>query len=344
VATTTGSLPALVGDTRLGALADDGRGAGGPRMAEQRYLAELTLLSLQAGHGTARPTVLVTPPREVDADPAAVVAMMTDTTNLPWLQAGTVQALDAGPADGAGRLIAASGDPSLDPAGMADVAAAVAVRDALSGAAVGDPDAALAPYDAAASRATSLEWRGDRAGFRAAALDLRDTLGRVGDRVTLVAPADGTYSLASNDAPLVLTVRNDLPFAVRVLLRLRAKESGIQFGDIGRQTLAPGQRTTLQVPTQLHRSGGFGVTASLTTPSGQALGDPVQIHVKSTAYGSIGLFITIGAAALLGLLFLRRFVRFLLNRRRGLGGGDDGLPGPSAEGAAVPLPPTRSPV
>jgi Family of unknown function (DUF6049) len=162
--------------------------------------------------------------------------------------------------------------------------------------------------------------------------------------VTLVAPADGTYSLASSDAPLVLTVRNDLPFAVRVLLRLRTPESGLQFADIGRQTLAPGQRTTLQVPAQLRRSGGFAVTASLTTPSGQDLGDPVQIRVKSTAYGSIGLFITIGAAALLGLLFLRRLVRFLIRRRRGDDRQDDGLTGAPAEGASVPLPPTRSPV
>ena len=345
VRTASGSLPALVADTRLGRLADDGQTAGGPRMAVQRFLAELTLLSSQAGGGTAaRPTVLVTPPREVDADPAAVAAMMTAATTLPWLQAGSLQAVSGGPAGPAGRPATPSATPSLDPAGMADVVAAVAVRDALAAAAVGDAGAALAPYDAATSRAASLEWRDDRAGFRAAAGDLRGTMQRLSDRVALVAPADGTYSLASNDAPLVLTVRNDLPFAVRVLLRLSTPESGLQFGDIGRQTLVPGQRTTLQVPTQLRRSGGFAVTASLTTPSGQALGDPVQIHVKSTAYGPIGLFITIGAAALLGLLFLRRLVRFVLRRRRGSGGRDDGLPGPQAEGAAVPLPPTRSPV
>lgn len=345
VPTPAGSLTALVADTRLGRLADDGQTAGGPRMAVQRYLAELTLVSSQAAGGTAaQPTVLVSPPREVDADPAAVAAMMTATTNLPWLEAGSVQAVGGGRPGPAGRLAAPPATPSLDPAGMADVAAAVAVRDALAGAAVGDAGTALAPYDAAASRASSLEWRGERTGFRASARELHATLTRLSDRVTLVAPADGTYSLASNDAPLVLTVRNDLPFAVRVLLRLSTPESGLVFGDIGRQTLAPGQRTTLKVPTQLHRSGGFAVTASLTTPGGQALGDPVQIHVKSTAYGPIGLFITIGAAALLGLLFVRRLVRFVLRRRHGSGGRDDGLPGPSAEGAAVPLPPTRSPV
>jgi hypothetical protein len=345
VATAKGALPALVGDGGLGQLADAGQTAGGPRLAEQRYLATLTLLSSQAGGpGAARPTVLVTPPREVDADPATAAAMLADATHLPWLQAGSVQAVEDGPAGDAGGLAPPAAAPSLDPAGLGDIAAAVAVRDAMVGAAVGTVAPTIAAYDAAISRASSLQWRGDRAAFRAAAKDLRSTLTRLGDRVTLVAPADGTYSLASNDAPLVLTVRNDLPFAVRVLLELRTPDPGLRLGDIGRQTLAPGQRTTLQVPTRVRRPGSFAVTASLTTPDGQAVGDPVQIHVQSTAYGPIGLFITIGAGGLLGLLFLRRLVRFVLRRRRGTDGGDDGLSGPPAEGAAVPLPPTRSPV
>ena len=63
------------------------------------------------------------------------------------------------------------------------------------------------------------------------------------------------------------------------------------------------------------------------------------MQVKSTAYGSISLLITFGAAALLGLLFLRRLVLFLLRRRRRRRGARPGAP----EAAGV-LPPTRSPV
>ena len=193
-----------------------------------------------------------------------------------------------------------------------------------------------------AGRTASTAWRGDAAGFRAAARGLAETIGRLRDELALVAPADGTYSLASNDAPLVLTVRNDLPFAVTVLLKLSTRGSGgLELGDIGRQVLAPGSRTTLQVPTQLHRSGGFTVVATVTTPSGRPLGDPVEVKVLSTAYGSISLAITLGAALLLGLLFLRRLVRFVLRRR---GGRPEDGPGGAPEGAAVPLPPTRSPV
>jgi hypothetical protein len=162
--------------------------------------------------------------------------------------------------------------------------------------------------------------------------------------VTLLAPADGTYSLASSDSPLVLTVHNDLPFAVQVRLDLHTRGNrGLSIADIGIQTLAPDERTTLQVPTQVRQSGGFAVTAALTTPSGGALGDPVQLHVKSTAYGPISLLITIGSAALLGLLFLRRLVRFVLRRRRAAreAGRDAGMSAPGPEGAVAP---TRSPV
>ena len=102
---------------------------------------------------------------------------------------------------------------------MADVVAAVAVRDDLAGAVVGDADAALQAYDAAIARTTSVAWRADPEGFRERrAATSASALDRLRSRVTLLAPADGTYSLGSSDAPLVLTVRNDLPVAVEVLL------------------------------------------------------------------------------------------------------------------------------
>ena len=158
--------------------------------------------------------------------------------------------------------------------------------------------------------------------------------------MTVVAPADGTYSLASSTAPLVLTVDNDLPFAVEVLLQVRTRGSrGLSIADVGLQTLAPQERTTLEVPTEVRQSGGFAVTAAVTTPSGGPLGEQVDMQVKSTAYGSISLSITIGAASLLGLLFLRRFVNLVRRRRRGAVEASVEIPPPG-----LSAPPTRSPV
>jgi hypothetical protein len=341
VTTAGGALEALVVDPALAQVVNSAESvAGGPRIAEQRYLAELAALDLQAPAGVPQ-TVLVAPARTVDAGPDGVGAMMADTASLPWLLAGTVDGLGEGPVAAAGRLVDPRDAPGLDPTGMADVLAAVALRDDLAGAVVGDADAALSGRDAAIARTTSVSWWTDPEGFRQNAVALRTSIDRLRGRVTLLAPAAGTYSLASSDAPLVLTVHNGLPFAVQVRLEVRTRGNrGLSIGDIGTATLVPGERKTLQVPTEVRQSGGFAVTAKLTTPSGGLLGDPVQMQVKSTAYGSISLLITFGAGILLALLFLRRLVRFLLRRRRAAAAGADA----GAPEAAGTQPPTRSPV
>jgi hypothetical protein len=344
VTTAAGPVGTLVADPTLGEVVGSAEGlAGGPRMAEQRYLAELAVLALQAPPGTEQ-TVLVAAPRGIEAGPEGAGAMMADTTALPWLRAATLDELAAGPVSAAGELQDPADAIALDLTGLAAVADSVASRNDLAGAVVGDADRALAGYDAAISRTTSVAWRGDPEAFVAAAGELGPAMDRLRGRVTLLAPADGTYSLASDDAPLVLTVRNDLPVALEVRLEVRARGNrGLTISDVGLQELAPGQRTTLQVPTDLRQSGGFAVTAQLTTPDGGPLGEEIQLQVKSTAYGSVSLLITIGAASLLGLLFLRRLVNFVLRRRRGAreqAGPGEGAP----EGAATAQPPNRSPV
>jgi hypothetical protein len=337
VMTSSGRLDVLVADRVLGDVVGTAeKTAGGPRMAEQRYLAELAVLGMEAPAGVPQ-TVLVAPPRTVVAGPDGAGAMMADTAGLPWLRPGAVSALAAGPAVPAGTLVDPVDAGRLDPTGLAAVAQGVGVRDDLAGAVGSRAGIALQAEDAAIARTVSVTWRGNPAGFRAAARDLRATLDRLRGQVTLLAPADGTYTLASNDAPLVLTVRNDLPFTVTVLLDLRTRGTrGLSISNIGPQTLAPGQRTTLQVPTKVHQSGGFAVDAGLTTPSGAPLGQRVEMQVKSTIYGPVSLLITFGAAGLLGLLFLRRLVLFLLRRRRAAAA----VP----EAPAVVQPPTRSPV
>jgi hypothetical protein len=341
IATAAGPLDALVADSTLGGLVGSAEQAtGGARMAEQRYLAELAVLSMQAPDG-AEQTVLVAPPREVDAGPEGAGAMMADTASLPWLRPATLAELSAGTPAPAGDLTDPADAPGLDPAGMADVVAAAAIREDLAGAVVGDADTALRSYDAAISRAASATRRDDPEAFREVAAALHTTLDQVRGQVTLLAPADGTYSLGSSKAPLVLTVRNDLPMTVQVLLDVRTRGSrGLSIEDIGPQTLAPGQRTTLQVPTEVRQAGGFAVRAQLTTPTGRPLGAEISLQVKSTAYGSISLIITIGAAALLGLLFLRRLVNFVLRRRRAAA---ESGPAGGPEAAAL-QPPNRSPV
>ena len=338
-----GEVGVLVADTGLGAVVDAAEDwPGGPRVAEQRYLAELALIGQQAPDGSTA-TVLVAPPREVLAGPDGAGAMMADVSaaGLPWLAPASLTDLEESrPAD-AGRLTDPADAVLLDEAGLADVVAAERSRDDLAESVVGDADQELSSYDAATARTASVSHREDPEEFRRSASALRTAVGRLLDRVGLLAPADGTYSLASRDAPLPLTVQNDLPFSVSVQVVLGSDTRNIAIGDIGPQTLASGERQTLEVPTEVRQSGTFTVRAALTTPGGTPLGETVRLQVKSTAYGTISLLITFGAAGLLGLLFLRRLVLFLLRKRRTV---PEEVPPSGPEGAVVAVPPTRSPV
>ncbi|MEU2347667.1 DUF6049 family protein [Modestobacter sp. NPDC049651] len=341
---TDGPLTALVADGQLAETVAGAAQTDDARVSEQRYLADLAVLTTQLADddpATAQ-TVLVVPPRELDADPEWASAMMADTAGAdggqPWLQPAALADLVTGPEAAPVTATAPVTPGGLLPAeGTAQIARAEGVRDDVAGAVVGDPGTVLAGYDAAIARTASVAWRDDPDGFARAADDLATTLGRLQDEVTLVAPANGTYSLASSDAPLVLTVQNDLPFAVDVRLDLRTRGNvGLTTEDVGVTRLDPQSRTTLQVPAHVRQSGGFAVTARLQTPDGGALGAAVQLQVKSTAYGRVTVWVTVGAAALLGLLFLRRLVRFLLARRRGT---------PDTEPVdPASVPPTRSPV
>jgi hypothetical protein len=335
VQTPAGRLGVLVADPVLGSVVGGAeQTAGGPRLAEQRYLAELAVIDLQARPGSSQ-TVLVAPPRAVDPSPEGAGAMMADSTGTSWLRPGSVAGLQAPAGAPAGKPSGRRDAGRLDPAGLAELGRAVAVRDDFAGA-VQNPGRTLGAYDAAIARTASVAWRSQAAAFRAAAHGLWKSLESLRGRVTLLAPANGTYSLASSDAPLVLTVRNDLPFAVSVLLDLRVRGNrGLSIDHIGAQTLPQGQRTTLQVPAHVRQSGSFAVTAALTTPGGGVLGSRVEMEVKSTTYGSISLLITFGAAGLLGLLFLRRLVHFIVRRRRAA---------TTPEPPVTLQPPTRSPV
>ncbi|MBN1095443.1 hypothetical protein JKP76_04995 [Blastococcus sp. TML/C7B] len=114
VGSPSGPVGGLVADARLGHVVGLGEVAeGGPRLAEQRYLAELGVLTAQAPPGTEQ-TVLVAAPRDVDAGPDSAGAMMADTATLPWLRATTLESLTAGTPTEDGELVE-PGDDAAPP-------------------------------------------------------------------------------------------------------------------------------------------------------------------------------------------------------------------------------------
>jgi hypothetical protein len=155
--------------------------------------------------------------------------------------------------------------------------------------------------------------------------------------VHIVRPAAGSYTLASANSPLPITVENDLPYPVHVQVSVRTVNSlpGLNPGTPGPQEIDPASKATLHVPTQVQRSGTFKVFVFLQTPDGRQFGPRIPLFVHSTVLGTIGVIITIVSGAVLVLALIFRFARRWRTRRRS--------PAPPTPWSADSPPPSDAP-
>ena len=141
--------------------------------------------------------------------------------------------------------------------------------------------------------------------------------------VTVLAPS-GVYTLASEQSPLPLVARNDLPIAIRVRVVIDPPPE-MTVGDMGLVELPARGSRTLQIPTKISANRKIVLPVELTTAGGHPLGAPAILTVRSNAYGQALALITAGAGTLLLVLAGRR----LLRRFRG-------QPDPADEGRPAP--------
>lgn len=195
--------------------------------------------------------------------------------------------------------------------------------DALQAAMVEDPQAQLTPQEFLAPLREGLLRAMSSAGRRgqdpegaAAVADLRaveveEAVDGMFAGVTVLSPG-GVYTLTSEQSPLLLVARNDLPVGITVRLNVDAP-AAMEITDIGPTQLPPRGSRTLTVPAQISDSRKLSLEFSLTTDSGLSLGSPTKVTVRSNAYGRILAIVTGCAGALLLFLAGRR----LLHRFRG---------------------------
>jgi len=350
----SGSITALVGDHVLSRLLQtDISEPGAQATTEQRFLAELVVAT---DSEPAQPRHLLIAPRR-DFQPRTAQALMAAAAEQPWLGTEQATGLDTAVSQRAARtVISPPPEPSAIPQSqLSELTGAMQARDAFASA-LADPDTDLLSIDRALARAATINRGPVPEAGQATVRDAAAAVSALAPTVGIVAPANGTYSLASADAPLVLTVFNNNPFPVEVTVRLAPRGApGVTTTNVV-EVLPAQTRTTIAVPANVQRSGSFTVIASVSTPAGSELGTPVQLRVQSTVYGPVALAITFGATALLVLLFARRSVKYWRARRRGLP--ESQAEASRAEGGAEPVdsasgriaeptlvqPPPRSPV
>ncbi|WP_373453688.1 glycoprotein [Rhodococcus sp. 06-235-1A] len=289
--------------------------------------------------GTDRPgrTVTVAPPQYWTAggdEPSAILSTVSSLLRSGLATPRPLSELLAEPTSGT-PVTSVDAATELD-TGTIDLVRAQSARvETLMQSLVDDPQSALTPrlYTAplredmlralsTAGRASSADDEtGAMARTRLAAT--RIGIDTIYGSVTVLAPG-GVYTLASEQSPLLLVARNDLPVPVNVLLRVDAPPE-MTISDVGVTQLPARGSRTITVPAEVDDTRNLSVDFSVTTLDGSRLGEVSTVSVRSNAYGQALAVITACAGALLLLLAGRR----LWHRFRG-------QPDPADEGYERP--------
>nr|WP_032396973.1 MULTISPECIES: hypothetical protein [Rhodococcus] len=327
----TPSTPALTPSEQRFDLATDSRTA--------RLQDALGAVNFHALVGADRPgrTVTVAPPQYWTAggdEPSAILSTVSSLLRSGLATPRPLAELLTEPTTGT-PVTGIDAATELD-TGTIDLVRSQSARvDTLMQSLVEDPQSALTPrlYTAPLRedmlRALSTAGRASAASERTGTM-ARDRLAaiRIGldtiyGSVTVLAPG-GVYTLASEQSPLLLVARNDLPVPVNVLLQVDAPPE-MTISDVGVTQLPARGSRTITVPAEVDDTRNLSVDFSVTTLDGSRLGEVSTVSVRSNAYGQALAIITACAGALLLLLAGRR----LWHRFRG-------QPDPADEGYERP--------
>lgn len=320
----TPGTPAAVTDSALQSLAARAlRSNGSGAAALPKLASDLAVRAAEQPDRTHY--VVITADRYVDVQPQLAERTLRDTARTSW--STSLNLNDAvhtvAPVDH-GQLVGSASRPQLP---QADVAAATqATRFMHSFGSVlstADVNAVLGGLPGAIQRVESAAWAADPAAGARFAERLDAFVGGLGDGVYISRPSSGTYTLASSDAPLPITVVNTLQVDVHVRVRVTAINDVAGFrADDSRVVTIPAAsptsptRDTLKIATHVQRAGTFQVSAILLTPGGDQLGGSVPLSIHSTALGTIGVIITSVAGGILVLALAVRVVRRVRARTR----------------------------
>ena len=110
----------------------------------------------------------------------------------------------------------------------------------------------------------------------------------------------GSYTFGSKSGTIPLTVSNGLTQAVTVRIGLTPSPPRLEIGKIGDVRIPAKSKVQVEVPATAIANGPVRIGTVLLTPAGDQYGQPVQLRIQVTQYGTVALAIT-GAAA--GVLF-----------------------------------------
>jgi Family of unknown function (DUF6049) len=317
--TNDGVVPVLLSDAGLDADVDGGvHSPNGSRLSLQQFLAET--LMIQAEQPSTRRDLVVTPDRRWDPSPGYAAALLADTGRVPWIQpVGLGTVLDSPPYTKVTR------DPLTYPgvARRAELSPAYLARVASVRAQIADFNAILPQSTPIIRDYTAAEWQALSSAWRTQPVQADRQLAALSasvraqmSQVRIASHRNSYVTLTSHGGKVPVTISNNLATPVRVTVQLEANQR-LSLTRNGRvtQVVAPHQQVVVDVHAAAKTSGVFPVTAQLLTPKGRAYGQPVQLFVRSTVYGTITLVITGAATAALLVAVAIRLIRRALAAR-----------------------------
>jgi hypothetical protein len=303
--------------SRLAASATPGAGAGAVLRRQQLLAQTAALTTERPGLGRR---VLVTLPRGLDLDPVAFRELVDAAGTAPWLRGAPAADLRRAPERGdtsslerrAARLPAALRRAQLS---VRDVTMTHDLRDELAALAevLESPSDVTGRLQGDMLRLVSAGWRSHPTALAArravVTRHTHDLIGRLH-----VLPTRANF-LATN-ASLPFTVANDLDQQVSGLrLKVTAPNPRLQVRQETSRPVdvAPGTRVRVEVPVRAIAAGRVSLTAQLLTPSGQEIGAPVSVQVRTQPPGTWAMWVI---GAVVGLVLLVGVVRAVRRPRR----------------------------
>ncbi|MCW2599306.1 MAG: glycoprotein [Frankiales bacterium] len=303
----------------------------GPRLAEQRFLAETAILAVQAPSRDDR-TLVIAPDRRTNASVVAASGALRDLGRVPWLCPVTLASVAAqsehcteqprptpAPADlkrgslrtdrsgelGASYLKGIAGDrDAISQLTDAVVSASQdpSVRDAVA--------RTKERLRQAVARAESSVWRTNPAGGRTTAALLHSEVARLQGKIVV---RGGRALLTSSKGTLQVSIENTLDVPIQVRVRFSSKTATLSSAETGLVEVTPGHAVQAAVKAEAQRSGQFVVFAQIVDRNGRPFGSEAEVIVRSTRFGRLALAVTAGGLGVLlvaaGVRIVRRAVR-----------------------------------
>ena len=315
VPTSAGRLAGVLADPALAdLLRGQHRKGTDPGLAAQRVLAETAMIASELPSGPAR-AVLLMPPRRFDPDPAFLDRLVGGAAAARWLEPVSLRQFADTPPPEVDR--APLDYPRAQRAGELSPAYLKALESMHEGVAVfaailTDTSAYVPGLDRSMLRLESSWWRGRDARANRLAREsayLAELRGAV-----RVQP--GNFTFSSRRGTLALTVANGLDQEVRVSLRLEPQTPRLRLEPVKLAPIGPESKVQVEVAATAVAPGPVLVDASLRTVGGTPYGQPVKLRITITEYGTVALYITIGAGAVLIMAAAVRVLRRVLAARR----------------------------